>query len=179
MATTKNITMKQFNGTDYDTLYPKTVAAQIDDVYSKSETYPQSQLYTRSQLYTKEYIDTLLASRPKVQMGSYIGTGVELETITLTFDFAPKLIFFYNEAKIKPLKYGWEPALIRFSTSESAGEANACFLRVADSYEYRYYRSGDNATSFTVTFTDNSVSWNSPLSLNSSNITYFYYAFGE
>ena len=29
MATTKNITMKQFNGTDYDTLYPKTVAAQI------------------------------------------------------------------------------------------------------------------------------------------------------
>ena len=29
MATTKNITMKQFNGADYDTLYPKTVAAQI------------------------------------------------------------------------------------------------------------------------------------------------------
>ena len=29
MATTKNIIMKQFNGTDYDTLYPKTVAAQI------------------------------------------------------------------------------------------------------------------------------------------------------
>lgn len=29
MATTKNITMKQFNGTDYDTLYPKTTAAQI------------------------------------------------------------------------------------------------------------------------------------------------------
>lgn len=53
MATNKNITMKQFNGTDYDTLYPKTVAAQIDDVYSKSETYPKSQLYTQSQLYTK------------------------------------------------------------------------------------------------------------------------------
>ena len=30
MATTKNIIMKQFNGTDYDTLYPKTIAAQID-----------------------------------------------------------------------------------------------------------------------------------------------------
>ena len=29
MATTKNITMKQFNGTDYDTLYPKTIGAQI------------------------------------------------------------------------------------------------------------------------------------------------------
>ena len=56
MATNKNITMKQFNGTDYDTLYPKTVAAQIDDVYSKDETYPKSPLYTQSQLYTKEEI---------------------------------------------------------------------------------------------------------------------------
>lgn len=37
MATNKNITMKQFNGVDYDTLYPKTIAAQIDDVYSKDE----------------------------------------------------------------------------------------------------------------------------------------------
>lgn len=37
MATNKNITMKQFNEVDYDTLYPKTIAAQIDDVYSKDE----------------------------------------------------------------------------------------------------------------------------------------------
>lgn len=37
MATNKNITMKQFNGVDYDTLYPKTIASQVDDVYSKSE----------------------------------------------------------------------------------------------------------------------------------------------
>ena len=32
MATTKNITMKQFNGTDYDTLYPKTIANQISGI---------------------------------------------------------------------------------------------------------------------------------------------------
>ena len=32
MATEKNITMKQFNGTDYDTLYPKTIASQVDGV---------------------------------------------------------------------------------------------------------------------------------------------------
>ena len=38
MATNKNITMKQFNGTDYDTLYPKTIASQVADVYSKNET---------------------------------------------------------------------------------------------------------------------------------------------
>lgn len=38
MATNKNITMRQYNGVDYDTLYPKTIAAQVDDVYNKSET---------------------------------------------------------------------------------------------------------------------------------------------
>ena len=32
MATTKNITMKQFNGTDYDTLYPKTKVEQIENL---------------------------------------------------------------------------------------------------------------------------------------------------
>ena len=37
MATNKNITMKQFNGTDYDTLYPKTIASQVDGVYSKED----------------------------------------------------------------------------------------------------------------------------------------------
>ena len=30
--------MKQFNGTDYDTLYPKTIASQIPNVYSKTDT---------------------------------------------------------------------------------------------------------------------------------------------
>lgn len=37
MATTKNITMKQYNGTDYDTLYPKTIASQVDGIYSKED----------------------------------------------------------------------------------------------------------------------------------------------
>ena len=30
MATNKNITMKQYNGTDYDVLYPKTKVSQVD-----------------------------------------------------------------------------------------------------------------------------------------------------
>lgn len=38
MAVEKNITMRQFNGVDYDTLYPKTIASQVDGVYNKEET---------------------------------------------------------------------------------------------------------------------------------------------
>lgn len=114
MATTKNITMKQFNGTDYDTLYPKTIAAQIDDVYSKSETYSKSQLYTQTQLYTKvqtltdatktlyelnssavpddvlQAIRTVLDERAVVESGTYTGTGTK--TPSLVFSIIPKFI---------------------------------------------------------------------------------------
>ena len=37
MASEKNITMRQFNGVDYDTLYPKTIAEQVEGIYSKDE----------------------------------------------------------------------------------------------------------------------------------------------
>ncbi len=30
MATNKNIIMKQYNGLDYDTLYPKTILSQVE-----------------------------------------------------------------------------------------------------------------------------------------------------
>ena len=37
MASVKKITMREYNGTDYDTLYPKTIANQVDGVYNKTE----------------------------------------------------------------------------------------------------------------------------------------------
>ena len=42
MATEKNITMKQFNGTDYDTLYPKTKVEQVEDAYSQQQILADS-----------------------------------------------------------------------------------------------------------------------------------------
>lgn len=40
MATNKNITMRQYNGIDYDTLYPKTTASQVeglDGIYTQQQ----------------------------------------------------------------------------------------------------------------------------------------------
>ena len=37
MGVEKNIIMKQFNGTDYDILYPKTTADQIENVYTENQ----------------------------------------------------------------------------------------------------------------------------------------------
>ena len=42
MATEKNIIMRQFNGTDYDTLYPKTKAEQVEGVYTQQQILSDS-----------------------------------------------------------------------------------------------------------------------------------------
>ncbi len=42
MAVEKDITMKQFNGTDFDTLYPKTLGSQVDDAYTKEQVLSDS-----------------------------------------------------------------------------------------------------------------------------------------
>ena len=52
MASVKKITMREYNGTDYDTLYPKTIASQVDGVYNKTE------------------INTLLANKIDVSAGA-------------------------------------------------------------------------------------------------------------
>ena len=61
MATTKNITMKQFNGTDYDTLYPKTVYSQVSGVapagYGLGETLPYIAKTSESGEYDADTID--------------------------------------------------------------------------------------------------------------------------
>ena len=110
MATEKNITMKQFNGTDYDTLYPKTIASQIPDVYSKTDTITAETLNRLGLSADKlpndafQQIKTLIDnvqsstdSKAKIQTGSYVGTGTygAGNPCSLTFDTLPKLIWFF------------------------------------------------------------------------------------
>ena len=107
MATTKNITMKQFNGTDYDTLYPKTVAAQINDVYSKDDCLTDStrtayglgssavpnSIFAIARTLIQNAQDTA-DSKCLVETGSYTGTGTygNDNKNTLTFGSAPKML---------------------------------------------------------------------------------------
>ena len=108
MATNKNITMKQFNGTDYDTLYPKTIASQIPDVYSKTEILTADTLSKYGLTFDKlpndvfqqikTLIDNVQASayaKARIQTGSYVGTGTygASNPCSLTFDFVPKFLY--------------------------------------------------------------------------------------
>ena len=111
MATEKNITMKQFNGTDYDTLYPKTIASQIPDVYSKTDTITTETLTQLGLSANKlpndafQQIKTLIDnvqsstnSKARIQTGSYVGRGTygAGNSCSLTFDFEPWLLIVEN-----------------------------------------------------------------------------------
>ena len=169
MAAEKNITMKQFNGTDYDILYPKTIASQIPDVYSKSETYPQSQLYTRSQLYTQSQINsmintinTALNGKARIQTGSYVGTGTygASNPCSLTFDFEPQVVFLSFCKRSKYDDGGPNPHDYFSNASPAVAMIRGCpyfatyYISPTDSYSPQIY-GGINK----VTFDGNRVSW--------------------
>ena len=107
MATNKNITMKRFNGADYDTLYPKTIVEQVIGAYTKQQilTSATASLYglgasavpndvlatARSLISTAQ---STADSKCKIMSGSYVGTGTygKDNKNSLTFDSPPKML---------------------------------------------------------------------------------------
>lgn len=98
MANNYEITMKQYNGNDYDTLYPKNVSQQV--LLNSSDIANQLGLIITnptvadaiSKLQSNIYDDI-------ITRGSYIGTGTygPDHPNQLTFDFVPRLIIIINE----------------------------------------------------------------------------------
>ena len=99
--------MKQFNGTEYDTLYPKTIASQIPDVYSKTDTLTADTLSKYGLTFDKlpndvfqqikTLIDNVQASadgKARIQTSSYVGTGTygASNPCSLMFDKKPKAL---------------------------------------------------------------------------------------
>ena len=108
MATNKNITMKQFNGADYDTLYPKTKVEQVEGAYTQQQILADSTkgLYGLGADAVPDEVLALLNSlvknaqtsadeKAKIQTGSYVGTGTygAGNPCSLTFDFVPKFLY--------------------------------------------------------------------------------------
>ena len=91
----KNIQMQEKTSSGYDILYPQTIAAQIEDVYSKDETittatkalYGLGATATPNQVFSA--ISTALDGKARIQTGSYVGTGTygESNPCSLTFLF--------------------------------------------------------------------------------------------
>lgn len=117
MATTKNITMKQFNGTDYDTLYPKTVYNQVSGVapagYGLGETLPYIAKTSESGEFDADTIDKtgFFAARTNTPTGNWC-YGLHVNRIDnmafqlLTSEFSEKE--FALRKKISGVWQPWE-----------------------------------------------------------------------
>ena len=89
--------MQEKTSSGYDVLYPQTIAAQIEDVYSKDETittatkalYGLGETATPNQVFSA--ISTALDGKARIQTGSYVGTGTygASNPCSLTFEFKP------------------------------------------------------------------------------------------
>ena len=138
MANEKNIIMKQFNGTDYDTLYPKTIASQIPDVYSKTDTITAGTLsrlgLTADKLpndafqQIKTLIDNVQSStdsKARIQTGNYVGTGTygANNPCSLTFDFVPRFFMILGYSSNSDTY-----------VAEGSGTDMACFDKIGDTY---------------------------------------------
>ena len=170
--------MKQFNGTDYDTLYPKTKVEQVEGAYTKQQilTSATAALYglgasavpddvlatARSLISTAQ--DTA-DSKCKIIPGSYVGTGTygKDNENSLTFDSPPKMLIIASPMRIS--SFNTYDLLLYISGFH--GLAPSTFTNRTEGF-YRVAISGS----------DNTVSWYSTESaeyqLNKSGVTYNY-----
>ena len=109
MASEKKITMHEYNGTDYDTLYPKTIAEQVDGVYGKDEVLSNSTkaLYGLTDSVVPDNVLALLSRFNK-------GLG--------------------NEYVWEKSKQEWVVSQAESATSIQANTQNTKKLRYSDSY---------------------------------------------
>lgn len=108
MASEKNITMRQYNGADYDTLYPKTKVEQVEGAYTQQQILADSTktLFGLEMGAVPDDVLALLKSlvnnaqtsadgKAKIQTGSYIGTGTygSANPCSLIFESIPKFVY--------------------------------------------------------------------------------------
>ena len=93
MATNKNITIKQFNGVDYDTLYPKTKVEQVEGAYTQQQILADStkELYgLGADAVPDDMFQMLGGFRAVIHVFAQSGTSVSMtkgeKTFTATAD---------------------------------------------------------------------------------------------
>lgn len=93
MATKYTFTEKQYNGTDYDILYPETIADQVL-IYDNT-------LLTKFGLTSGATLKNSLSKTSPVEIVSYVGSGqVGVDyPCSITFSFAPKIVVCISEIR--------------------------------------------------------------------------------
>ena len=175
MTSEKNITMRQYNGVDYDTLYPKTIAEQVDGVYSKEESLttataalyglPNTAVPDNVLALLKTLVDNAQTSadgKAIAVYGTYEGTGTSGSNNpnSLTFDGKPLLV-----------------AILPSNTGGSMYGLG--FLAVKDA-PFLFTSMHDSKSYCALSWTGNTLSWYNNsyhnYQFNTSGYTYYYVA---
>lgn len=180
MATNKNITMKRFNGADYDTLYPKTIVEQVIGAYTKQQiltsataalyglgasAVPNEVLATAQSLISTA--QSTADSKCKIMSGSYVGTGTygKDNKNSLTFDSPPKMLIVTSHGRVYANNVRYYDLLLYIFGFD--GLAPSTFTNKSDGFHL-----------VTISGSGNTVSWHSTESaeyqLNKSGVTYNY-----
>lgn len=90
---TYDITMREYNGANYDALYPKTVSQQVLLNDSSVATFINLTTLNPTVLEAISQLQTNLNSKPDTVLGSYVGTNEygSSHPNSLTFPFVPKM----------------------------------------------------------------------------------------
>ena len=100
MASQFNITEKQFNGTDYDTLYPKNTSQQslLNDSDLATKLNLTGDVDVNDAL---NVLANLVSGKAQVEVGSY--TGNNALNVELTFNHKPRLLWVFNNSGASPM----------------------------------------------------------------------------
>ena len=175
MATNKNITMRQFNGTDYDTLYPKTKVEQVEGAYTQQQILSDSTkgLYGLGAdavpndvlALLKTLVDNAQISadgKAIAVYGTYKGTGT------------------HGSNNPNSLTFDGKPLLVAILPNNTGGAMYGCgFLAVKDA-PFLYTLMHDSNSYCATSWTGNTLSWYNNRStnyqFNANGYTYYYVA---
>lgn len=182
MASNYDVTMKQYNGTDYDKLYPKDISQQVllndnDVAQTIGITSPNpSILEALSKL--QENINFTYSSSTVFEIVSYVGDGTTSNSIT--FSFVPKIVICIgavnSENQALPMITQRGQIIMYSDMLNTTGVGFAGFQRLTDASSYQAwngYKSADGKTFYWST--SNTASDN----LNTLDTTYYFMGIGK
>lgn len=164
------ITPKEFNGTDYDFLYFKTISSQI----LLTENAKQS----IGQQGANLTLDNALANTSYIEIVSYIGTGLSGENnpCSITFSVAPKVVFFVGSSRLTDIEIQGDNAskyIICTQTISTVYSQNAGFVKSAPFTSDFFYYGKKSADGKTFSWYIDTLN-RSFYQLNDSGVTYYF-----
>lgn len=152
MGTNYNITQKQYNGNDYDTLYPKNTSQQV----LLNDSALATALGLSGTPNVNDVLGVLTNQGVRCEIKTYTGDNTESKSIT--FDTMPDLVYIYRTTPVGTGEVVWllSPIVPTYSSNVSWS------LTLGGVYTLGSSWSGTTLTIFVTTGTGSARAFNYP-----------------